>query len=304
MKVDLVPSGLAEFFMDLLPSLTKREIIIDVTHSYDELNQIVIPMYDLNIDGDFKGDVATSMEKMLKKNKEIDFSKNAYKTIGKALKAIEDQSEDLIKVLENEFAKEVLKDVMDYRKLNLIKYVEALNFLNDYSRRFILAVVHDEFEGDVAHKITGPVDKATRAWVMDGRNMDSFIKVLEILSMPFKTFMSSLKDLEGHIFEPTEWETIRATNGARLDPHGFGFIPVRWNPIYHIGLAANTWRIAKYERNKEEVAKLSLMILALEEQKSKTIDKEKVDRLAGQIRYHSNRINVLQAKIEDIEDKE
>lgn len=303
MKIDIVPTGLGEFFMSLLPSLSRREIIIDVTHSYDELREIVIPMYDLNVEGDFKGKLSVEMDRMLKKSK-VDFSKNSFTTIGKLLKKIEANEEDVIKMLENEFAKTIIKDVIDYKKLNIIKYVEALNFVNDYARRYILALVHEEFDGDIASKITGPVDKATHAWVNDAGNMESFIKVLEILTPDLKNFLGTLKNLEGHVFEPSEWEAIRATSGSKLDPNGFGFIPVRWNPIYHMGLAINTWRIAKYERNKEESAKLQLMVMALVEQKSKTSDKEKLENLAKQIKYHSNRINILTAKIEDIEDQE
>ena len=303
MNVEKVTTGLGEFFQSLLPNLTKRNIIIDVTHSYDELQQIVLPMYDANVDDvKFKGKAATEMERKLKKSK-IDYSKNAYVSIGKALKHIEENEEDVIKMLENEFARDIVKDVLDYKKLNIIAYLEALNFVNDYARRFVLAIVHEEFDSSTASKISGPVDKATIAWVTDTDNTESFIKVVEILTMPVKSFLKKLEELDGHIFEPTEWDTIRATSGGKMDPFGVGFIPVRLNPIYHIGLALDGWRIAKYERNLEEKSKLMLMLLALEESKSKSTDPEKVKNLAEQIKYRSNQINILTGKIEDMEER-
>lgn len=301
MKVNNIAVGLSEFFASLLPNITKKQMLVDATHSYEELRQIVLPMYNLDIDGTFKGEVSKEMDDRLRKAKLMD-GKNAYTTIGKGLKKIEEQSEDVIKLLETEFGSEIIKDVLDYRKLNIIYYLEALNFVNDYARRYILAVVHDEFDSDLANRITGPVDKATRQWVMDMRNMDSFITVFEILTNPLKSFLNKIKDLEGHVFEPNEWNAIRSNNETKLDPYGFGFIPVRWNPAFHIGMAYNGWRMRCYERDKEEFAKLQLMVLALNEQKSKTTNKETLASLEKQINYHSNNINKLQAKIEEMEE--
>jgi hypothetical protein len=302
MKTDSIATGLGEFFKSLLPSLSKRDMVWDLTHTYEELQQIVIPMYDMNIDGDFRGHIATEMDKRLKKSK-LDFSKNSYKTIGKLLKKIDENEEDVVKMMEHEFAREVIKDALDYKKINIIYYVEALNFVNDYARRFISAVISQEYESELAHKIIGPVDKATVAWVADDRNMDSFIRVLEILTPAVKSFLDKLKDLEGHIFDPIEWESIKSVSGSKMDPVEFGFVPVRMNLIYHVGMAINGWRVAKYERNKEELARVQLMVIALEEQRAKTQDKEKLDNLTQQIRYYGNRINVLSAKIEDMEDR-
>lgn len=302
MRTETVATGIGEFFKSLMPNMFKRDMVWDLTHTYEELQQIVIPMYDLNIDGNFSGHIAQEMEKRLKKSK-LDYSKNVYKSIGKYLKKIEENEEDVVKMMEVEFAREVIKDAIDYKKINIIYYVEALNFVNDYARRFISAVITQEYEGDLAHKIIGPVDKATMAWVSDDRNMETFVRVLEILTPSVKSFLDKVKDLEGHVFDPVEYESIRVTTASKMDPVEFGFVPVRMNPVYHIGLAINGWRVAKYERNKEELARVQLMVMALDEQKSKSNDPEKVENLTKQIKYYANRINVLSAKIEDMEDR-
>lgn len=303
MKVEAITNGLGEFFRSLLPNISKKDIMIDVTHSYDELNQIVIPMYDANTeDMTFKGELAKLMDKKLKEKK-LDNSKNCYLSISKLLKKVSENEEEVMKLLQNEFMNEVIKDVIDYKRISILNYIESLNFINDYSRRFILGLVAQEFDSHTASKITGPIDKATISWVSDSRNMETFVHVLDICSGPTKGFLNSIKPLEGVTFDPTQTEIQLTIKAGELDPNGFGIIPVRLNPIYHIGLAVNKWRVARYERNVEEKAKLQLMLLALQEQKSKSQDKEKIENLEKQIKYRSNQINILTGKIEEMEEE-
>lgn len=302
MKVEAITNGLGEFFSSLLPNISKKDILIDVTHSYDELHQIVIPMYEANTeDMTFKGELAKEFDKKLKKAK-LDLGKNCYLSISKLLQKVSDNEEDVMKLLQNEFMNEIVKDVIDLKRINILNYIESLNFINDYSRRFVLALVSQEFDSHTASKIMGPIDKATVSWVSDSRNMETFIQVIGVCSSPTKSFLDSIKPLEGVTYDPTQIEIQVSIKSSTADPHGYGIIPVRLNPIYHIGLAINKWRVARYERNIEEKAKLQLMLMALQEQKAKTEDKEKMTNLEKQIKYRSNQINILSGKIEEMEE--
>jgi hypothetical protein len=303
MKVENITSGIGEFFRSLLPGLSRKDLVIDITHTYDELHQIVIPMYETDMsEFTFKGELAKSLDRMIRKSS-IDFHKSSYATISKCLKQISDNEEEVIKMLESTFGKEIVKDALDYKKIQILNYVEALNFINEYSRRWILGVVTQEFDPNTAHRIVGPIDKATIAWAQDWNNMSTFIKVLEICAKPTKNFLNTVDKVEGLLVKLEEVGAADAVINKGIDPNGFGIIPVRMNPFFHIALAVNTWRVARYERNIEERAKLQLMVLALQEQQSKTQDTEKLTNLEKQIKYRSNQINIYTGKIEDMEDR-
>ncbi len=304
MKTETVNTGLGEFFKSLLPNILKKDLMTDLTHSFDDLNQITLPMYQANIDDvTFKGELAKSMEKLLKRSK-IRFKTNCYNTIATALQKLSENEEQIIKMVENDFAREIIKDAIDYKRLNVIHYLESINFINEYARKFILGLIAQEFDDNTASKITGPVDRATIEFANDYKNMETFVKVLEICSGDVQNFMHSIQKLDGHIFNPAEADAMKAVNGSTMDPHSFGLIPVRMNPFYHIGLAINKWRIARYELNVEEKAKLQLMLLALQDSKSKTNDKEKQTNLEKQIKYRSNQINILSEKIRQMEEQD
>lgn len=296
-------SNLSSYFKSLLPSLKKESVVIDLTHTYEELNRTVAPMYDLDLKMELRGRIADRVGSQVKKGFK-GFNRDIYRTVALAIKTISKQEDDVQDMVDNTFSLEIVKAVMDYKKLNVMNYVEALNFFNEYSRLLILALVYDEFDEETASMIASPIDRATADWVMAPANVQSFIKVLNVLTMPTSDFLKSLSALEGHTFNPEEWDAVKAVNGRKLDPHGFALVPVSMNPIYHIGLAVNAWRVARHERNKEELAKIQLMVLALQDAKSRTKDPEKTAKLAEQIKYRSNQANRLSAKIEDLEEGE
>jgi hypothetical protein len=91
-------------------------------------------------------------------------------------------------------------------------------------------------------------------------------------------------------------------NNAKFDPFNTNFIPVTWNLVYHIGLAINGWRMARHERNKAELARLQLMLLALDREKASASNPERIANLEKQINYYSNLSNKISIKIENMED--
>jgi len=113
-------------------------------------------------------------------------------------------------------------------------------------------------------------------------------------------FLKSINSIKGYKFDKDDHTAIVNTTGRKVDPHLQNLFPVQWNPLYHIGKAVNGWRVAKHKRNIEDVKELQLMVLVLEEERSAKPDKATVDRLTKQIKYHTNRINILNGDIADM----
>lgn len=293
--------SLKSFFLSLLPDMEKRRITTTLTHGYEELNQIVAPMYNLDVRLSLKGSAAERLDYVLKRNYS-GYNGNIFLTIRKAIGVIAQQENDVFKMIDNAFSDKIIKSVIDYKGLNILRYAEALDFFNEYSRRFIQAIIIEEFGTAEARMIMTPVDKANTQWVTNDQAMMTFAKVIEVLTMDVDKFLKSIKDLEGHTFNPDDYEATKSTTGRKLDPHMFGLLPVQLNVVYHIGLLINGWAVARHERNKEELAKVQLTIMALRQKQDGNLDDEQLAKIEKQIKYHSNRANKLSAKIEAMEE--
>jgi len=295
---DLKKGGLGEFFDSLLPDLRKRDLNLDMIHAFEEMNGNLSTMYSLDMDVTFKGDLSKEMLRVMQQYHKASYS-SAYREIARTIKVVLANESEIMKMIDATFEDRIIKTVLDYNKINVMKYLEAITYFNDFARNYLIATVFDEFGKEEARDIISPVDKRQYAYVNDNNNQIAFAKVVALLNKSIPDFRATIQKLEGHIFDSEEFDALNAMNGRKLDPHGFGFIPVVWNPVYHIGLAVNGYRQVRKERNEDELAKLQLMIMSKKEQSENSSDKAKKDNLAKQIKYYSNRVNKLNGKLED-----
>lgn len=293
---------LGEYFGSLLPKIEKKNIRIDLMHSLEELRQIVKPMYELDFEYTLDSAVSRDTDYHFKKNIK-GYRTDPFKQIQETIAIILKNEDDIIDMVDKELDDTVVKYVIDFRKLNIIQYVEALNFFNEFARRWILALAHEEYKSKVPMVDTTAMDKHSKFFVSNRNNVTSFSKAVVFLSLPVKDYLKSIKSLGGITVDVDAAEAGAVSNKSKLDPHGNNLIPVRWNPIYHIGLAVNAWRIARHNRNKEELAKLQLTLLALQEARQNA-SPDKLASIEKQIAYHSNRQNKLAAKVEKLEEED
>ena len=302
MKEKNTPS-LSSYFMSLLPDMERRKLMLDLTHTYVELGQYVQPMYDLDVRMVGRGKAVGRVWGEVKRGHK-GRSGDLFNTVRKAIEVILKQEEGTMDMIEKTFGDKVLKSVIDYRGLNMLRYSEALSFFVEYTRRLIQVMVLEEFDGEDQHYLITPLDRGYTDYVTNPRNIQSFVTTLNVLTMDTKRFMKSLDVLDGHVFNPDADDALRTTNGRKTDPHGFGLMPVNWKPIYHIGMAWNAYQETRRERNKEELQKVQLTLLALKQRKEGKMDKDAAAKVEKQIKYYSNRANVLTGKIEDMEEGE
>ena len=260
-------------------------------------------MYALDVKMVFQGKIAGRVDKALRRGYKS-YSGDVYMSIQRAIKNIADQEDDVFKMIDDTFNNKIVKSVMDYQALNVLKYVEALNYFNEYSRNLLQVIVLEEFDKDAQRIFTTPIDRAAVQWIEEPGSLEDFIKVVNVLTMPVKDFLKGLRALEGITFNPESHASVAAANGRKLDPHAMGFLPPNMNPIYHVGLAYNNYLVTKNERNKEELAKIQLTVMALKQQQQGDLDEKSAEKIAKQVKYHSNRANKLAAKIEDMEEED
>ena len=277
-------------------------MLTDLTHDYEELNQNVAPMWNLDISLRLKGKVAKEVDFQLKRGYK-NYSGDLFISVRQAIDTISSQEDEVFKMVDKAFNDKIMKAALDYKRLSIIKYLEALSFFNEYARRLLQAIVLEEFGSD-ARRIMTPIDNLNTEMVTDPLAIKTFIAVMNSLTMDTSDFLKALKGLEGMVFNEDDYDAMKATNGRKIDPLNMGLMPTQLNLFYHLGLKHNEYRVAKHERNKEELAKLQLTVLALKERMNGTLESTELKRIEKQIAYHSDRANKLAAKIEVMEEGE
>ena len=299
----LTLSNFGTYLRSLLPRFKKTDIIVDTSFSFEALQETVIPMFSLYpmpaIVSKLNDLTTVSWRTKIKT-----FKNSSYATIAATAIMISNNQEAIMNMITKEFNDDNVTTIFDYYKLNILKYIEALNFFNDYSSRWISAVMYETVGSTTSISIDDPTFKENCDYCNNQNNIVSYIAAVNILAMPFSAFLASIVSLKGHTVNPGEWGSVAYnTNGNKLDPHKLNFVPVTWNPFYHGMLHVNTWRVRKHDRNVAELARLQLMVAALSEKASVTEDPTHLVNLEKQIKYYSNEINKLSASIDAMEEE-
>jgi len=295
--------NLGSYYNSLNTTIKKKDIVIDCLHNFEELTQIVKPMIlsceKVKFDSKVKKDTEYFFKKHIKS-----YSGNTIELFNDVIKQLLGNETLIHNTIKQEIKDDNVKVVLDYHKLNLIKYVEAIYYFNNFVRQWVTVVVEQTVSNttpELKNKINKPGIKANLEFVTNQDNIVSFCLCVKLLLTPFPNYLKSIEELKGHLVNPSDWEDPQEKTINKLNPSGF--IPVSLNPIYHIGLIANAWINSKHERNKAELTRLTLMLLALRNEQTVETDPNRIEKLEQQINYYSNISNKLTGKIEEMEGK-
>ena len=289
-----------DFFSRLNSSYEKKRIMNQLANSYQMLSEKTIVMLgtlDESMGAKYKH---LQMLSSKMKGDQINQKRPLISILGVAEKLLIERN-DLERTIEQAFGKAVIRDVLDYRGLNLLHYVAAIETFNKYSKALTLAIV--AYERQAAGMRISPADKHALRYVEDKANTEAFLVVLSALARPFSQIAKALNDLKGiQVVEGVDEATMGLTHGS-TDVLRSGFVPIFSNIFLIVGNLYNEWVIRNYELANEEVEKLKLEVMLLEQAKQGTSSSEEQAALDKQISYYNNRIQKLLAVIEDIEEE-
>jgi hypothetical protein len=123
------------------------------------------------------------------------------------------------------------------------------------------------------------------------------------MDLPLSDFLKEISSLKGHQYAEYDWATRPEETQKKVDAFKSGLIPVRWNPLYHLGIMIATWNAEQDAKNKAQYERLQFLLLQLKDKRDNTIDPVAKERIDKQIEYHSNRLNLSQIKIEKLEER-
>ena len=125
----------ASFLNALAPTLEKRTVLSDLDSLFQEINDATIKMF-VAIDDDRQ--VLPAYKAIHAGLKGQSGKLSAHNAILEVLERISGAQSDIVKYAEKSFSGLIVKEALDYQKLNMLSYTNALRFFNKYA----LSLIH------------------------------------------------------------------------------------------------------------------------------------------------------------------
>lgn len=260
------------FVKSLLPSIKKDTIIEDIRTVRGELKDTVCPVYEqgaqLMKNWKFK---SAEVQAVLRVFSDLcKSSGNIVVSIDKNLPTVLENLEEVEAYIDRVYSDTVAAAGVTYLKAQLLQYVEAAGFFASYGRRLLNFIYVYETAPFVKEEDANydPVKAALSPAEMEyvETNIHNFCAVYNALTNPSADLRKRLAEIPDIVVTDDNAHTLVHTVGEKkLDPGLFGFIPVSFNPIYHVRMAIAEWQIGRYKQSETELQMLQMRALNLEQ---------------------------------------
>lgn len=298
-------NSILKFFASLLPSFERSQIQEDIEQLRKDVNDNLVPAFraaarDMSGKG-FKSALLNKFNAVYcyafpqaKRGGFVEGILHFYAPVEANLAVIEEYVLEL-------FAKDVTKEALTYRKVNIIQYLEMLRFVNRYSGRLLLRFLTAETgavlgKGDQYDAALTPMELR---WLNENQN--AYIAAMKALNHQPAQLRAVLESIPDIVVIPERSEIVRQTVGAdKLDPLKFGLINFALNanihPLYHLRMVVAEQQVANYKRMLEEKRVLELRLLALKE----SYEGKQDAKLSQHIEYSAGRLEKLNYQIDKL----
>lgn len=292
-----------DYLASLLPSFERSELLSDVRALKKELVEITLPPYEsaagIYAKWKFRHRDIVEFSKEFDHEVRTEFRGNFVEVLAKVLGRASENLSTIEDLIEKKFAKDVMREGLTYHKANILQYVESITFFSKFARKVLIwtHACETNMIEDRTDRLGKELTPAERDWLRMHRK--SFFTITTILSGKEADLKKTIEEVPDIVINPENTQGVLATVGARkLDPYHFGLIPVKLNPIYHIGMAIAEWQVSRYNSAVEEKRLLEYRLMALEASK----EGKKDANLQQQIEYTENRLQKLNFKIAKMEE--
>lgn len=292
-----------KFVKAMVPSLARNEILEDIDSTVTELSESTLPPYAAAFENGIFSETYRPKSKWLINKQKMYKSSHASKIptihvyIQTILSSLPERLEFFRKHM-SEGEKTIVSAGIDYQTANLIQFISASAFVSRYARKFLLmsyAAEMPEYFKNSSRDL--PFSKMEQRILED--QFQGFMDTLLVFSMPMKEMAAKLSAIPEFEVAEDSQELANVTGAAELEPIMLGFVPYRFNPIYHIRMGIADWQHDRYLAAKDEKQALDLRLLALKA--AKEGGGELPPALEKQIEVTEKRVMNLNHKISKME---
>lgn len=171
---------------------------------------------------------------------------------------------DKLKVIESNVntadKADYIREAIKAMDLNIIRFLELARFTVEYSNALLLALVR--CENNVLSELD-ELDNFTKAEITYiANNSANYWDTLSKLSKSAKELDHSFKSIPDLVLNEDNADSMISIAGKdKIDPLSMGFLPVSWNPFYHIGMAVAEYQANKFDKIIEERKMIEFKLL-------------------------------------------
>ncbi len=292
---------IGKFITTLAPSFKKKEVLDDMDSYRKELHDINLAAYtaasEFFKNWSFKDPAVQAFDETFKHDAKTKFKGNFIVVIGEITKQLDSSIDAITVIMKSEFADDIIKDGITYRKANLLQLSECISLFLRFSRMLLIWTYAQE-QNALGKTDAHVFSKGQIEWLRVNRN--AFVLSCQVLSLSKVEITTGVKKITDAVYTEGHDEMVATSmNVANIDPFQFFLVTgTTFNIFYHARMFIADWQIDRYKAAKEEQRSLSFRLISLKELSEGRVD-NKVQLQIQEIEGILNRLNASIAKKEE-----
>lgn len=298
--------NIIDYIKTLLPRFGKDRVIEDARMIIAELENVTVPTWKTasEVLGDYKfkskemRDYERVFERIVKNSRFglIPTIADTLENTVKVFKVLEDKAEKT-------FEEDILADGITLQKATILRSLEAVRFMSEYSLLF-LNYLYIEETGAVGAKNYNAKTELSKAELdYIDENFAQFCATINVFEQSVDKFKNKLDSIPDLVVSLDASDMVFSTFGeSKINPLGFAYTVNGFNknPIYHVGLVVAEYQANKYKRNVELKRVLELRLLNLQRLQKGDVQDAKLEK---EINWIQSRVQRLDHDIKKAEEK-
>lgn len=294
-----------KFYESLMPNMERKRLVEDLDQLREEIDKTVLPKLkessDLQKGRRLESSYAKALEAQFTKTLPDYRQKSLFDGMAGVLNNVRLNLASIEKMIPDLFGKDITKESIDYRKANLLQYIQLSSFVVDYTLRALYRSVASEVYTSLnqADQIDVHLTPAEKKWFDENR--EAYFAALNAINLTNHEFMEKVDQIPNVNVVPENADLIRQTlSGAVLDPFRFGIVaPTSWNPLYQLRLVHAEAQVKRFRAKVEERRGLEYRLLQWKQAQQGKNDA----KLAGEIEYSEGRLQRLTYEINEMQER-
>lgn len=172
----------------------------------------------------------------------------------------------VLSVYVDKMQRDVTPESLNYQRATVIRYLEVLSFLVDFSNDLLLWTAYGEDLALDGKPNAAPLSGTPAERALFEKELPTFIqasKLLFIQAQDLEKALKALPDLE------IDADGIgEAVSGPALDPLKMNFIAPRWNPIFHLRMDLAQHAVNRFHTRNEQARLAEYKLMELRQKKA------------------------------------
>jgi len=289
------------YLLSLVPHFHKRKLMEHLSETRRELPDAITVYRNACKDNTlrkFKSQYINTFDAKVKagfsRSTTLKYSGNYMVGVLKGLECMSDNMDTIEAYVDKAFAAtDVMRETLTLRRVNLLRYVEAMAHVLKYARRMLLVTIKCETNIPMGLDQFDSISNAELSWLE--KNEISFFTNIQAVAISADVFSKVMESVPDVVVTGNTSDVVESTVGAvKSDPFNFNFVPLKYNLFYHWNMARATAQIDRLEDAKDEISAIEFRILNL---KKSANGQEPDPALAKSIEYHDRRLAIMREKV-------